>query len=114
MSKLELFLLIATFANVAIGLEFDRSGRLHVLESTTVAGNPTPNTGDVVRLDRRGHRDVIVQGLFLPTGLRFGPDGALYISNKGFGPPQPGEILRVNVRDADDRDAGVDMETDAN
>jgi len=23
--------------------------------------------------------------------------GALYISNKGFGPPQPGEILRVSI-----------------
>jgi hypothetical protein len=37
------------------------------------------------------------EGLFLPTALRFGPDGRLYISNKGFGPPQPGEILRVDV-----------------
>ncbi len=45
---------------------------------------------------------MVVDGLFLPTGMRFGPDGNLYIANKGFGPPQPGEILRVNVRDADE------------
>ena len=39
----------------------------------------------------------------LPTGITIGPDGRLYISNKGFGPPQPGEILRVDLRD-DGRD----------
>jgi hypothetical protein len=48
-----------------------------------------------VNLD--GTRQVIVEGLDFPTAMRFGPDGRLYISNKGFGPPQPGEILRVDV-----------------
>jgi hypothetical protein len=52
---------------------------------------------------------VIVEGLFFPTAMRFGPDGALYVSNKGFGPPQPGENLRVTVPEASD-DAGADME----
>ena len=51
----------------------------------------------VLRLNRDGSRDLIVNHLFFPTGMRFGPDGWLYISNKGFGPPQRGEILRVNV-----------------
>lgn len=44
-----------------------------------------------------------MDGLFLPTGMRFGPDGRLYIANKGFGPPQPGEILRIDVRGANDQ-----------
>jgi hypothetical protein len=35
--------------------------------------------------------------------MRFGPDGRLYIANKGFGPPQPGEILRIDVRGANDQ-----------
>ena len=51
----------------------------------------------MLRLNRDGSRDLIVNHLFFPTAMRFGPDGWLYISNKGFGPPQPGEILRVNV-----------------
>jgi len=56
-----------------------------------------PGTGRVVRINFDGTRNVIVKGLFFPTAMRFGPDHRLYISNKGFGPPQPGEILRVDV-----------------
>jgi len=35
----------------------------------------------------------------LPTGITLGPDGALYVSNVGFGPPPVGlgEILRITV-----------------
>ena len=93
-----------------LGLDFDRSGRLYVLESTSVAGFPTPNTGRVIRLDRRGNRVVIADGLFLPTALRFGPDGAFYVSNMGFGPPQPGQVLRFAIRDANRYDVAADME----
>ena len=80
-----------------LGLDFDAQGRLYVLETTHGAGFPTPGTGRVVRLNQDGTRDLIVNHLFLPTAMRFGPDGWLYISNQGFGPPQPGEILRVSV-----------------
>jgi len=93
-----------------LGLDFDRGGRLYVLESSTVAGLPTPGTGRVIRLDHYGRRSVIADSLFLPTSLRVGPDGRLYVSNKGFGPPQPGEILRFDVRDANVSDAAADME----
>ncbi len=93
---------VAEGFTTVLGLDFDHRGRLYVLESTTAPGFPAPMTGRVVRLDRHGNRDVIVDSLFLPTGMRFGPDGKLYISNKGFGPPQPGEILQVNVPGAKD------------
>ncbi len=94
-----------------LGLDFDHAGRLYVLENTTVAGDsPTPLNGRVVRIDRLGHRDVIVDGLFLPTAMRFGPDGRLYISNIGFGPPIPGEILRVVVPGANEDNPSWDME----
>ena len=89
---------VAPGFTTVLGLDFDRAGRLYVLESSSVAGFPTPGTGRVIRLDQQGNRDVVVDGLFLPTGIRFGPDGLLYISNKGFGPPQPGEILRASVQ----------------
>jgi len=42
-----------------------------------------------------------VDKLMFPTGMTFGPDGALYISNTGFGPPT-GEILKVALKDDDD------------
>ena len=38
-----------------------------------------------------------------PTGMTFGPDGDLYISNTGFGPPA-GQILRVELRHDEDFD----------
>jgi hypothetical protein len=101
---------VAEGFTAVLGLDFDRSGRLYVLETTSVAGFPTPNTGRVIRLDRRGNRVVIADGLFLPTALRFGPDGAFYVSNMGFGPPQPGEVLRFDIRDANTYDAAADME----
>ena len=80
-----------------LGLDFDTQGRAYVLETTEGGGFPVPGTGRVVRLNLDGTRTVIVKGLFFPTAMRFGPDHRLYISNKGFGPPQPGELLRVDV-----------------
>jgi sugar lactone lactonase YvrE len=87
---------VASGFTTVLGLDFDQSGDMYVLESTTAPGFPTPFTGRVLRVDRQtSDRSVIVDGLFFPTGLKVGPDGALYISNIGFGPPIPGQILRV-------------------
>ena len=69
-----------------LGIAFDKQDRLYVLE-TSAGGGPTPMTGRVVRVNKNKTRDVIVDQLFFPTGMTFGPDGALYISNTGFGPP---------------------------
>ena len=47
--------------------------------------------------------ETVVQGLNLPTGMTFGPDGKLYISTVGFGAPPTGlgEVVRVAVDDDD-------------
>lgn len=82
-----------------LGVAFDTRGRMYVLETTTMAGDPTPFTGKVLRIDRLGHQTEIASGLLFPTGMTFGPDGALYVSNVGFGPPPVGlgEVLRITV-----------------
>jgi hypothetical protein len=93
---------ISVFAEgltTVLGVVFDRRDRMYVLETSTVAGPPTPGTGKVIRVDPSRRQTEIASGLFFPTGMTFGPDGALYVSNVGFGPPPVGlgEILRITV-----------------
>ena len=82
-----------------LGLVFDHHNRMYVLEMSTAAGPPTPNTGKIVQIQPSGQQQVIADSLFFPTGMTLGPDGALYVSNKGFGPAIPGfgEILKVAI-----------------
>jgi hypothetical protein len=52
----------------------------------------------VVRLTASGTFEDIATGLTFPTGMDFGPDGKLYVSNFGFGlPPGMGQVVRVDV-----------------
>ena len=85
------------------GVAFDNLGRMYVLENTTTAGNPNPGTGQIVRISGSS-RTVVADHLALPTAMTFGPDGALYVSNLGFGPPPslpdgPGMVLRIRLGD---------------
>jgi hypothetical protein len=82
-----------------LGLAFDSKGRLYALENTTGHPFPTPGTGKVVRIDGKNKVTEIATGLFLPTAMTFGPDGHLYVSNVGFGPPLLGlgQVLKITV-----------------
>ncbi|MEP6491692.1 MAG: ScyD/ScyE family protein [bacterium] len=82
-----------------LGSAWDRWGRYYVLETTTAPGGPTPGTGRVRRFSAWGGVITIADSLFFPTGMTIGPDGDLYISNVGFGPPPVGlgTILRVKL-----------------
>ena len=88
-----------TGLTTVVGLVFDNQARMYALEMSTAPGDPTPGTGKIVRIQPSGAQETIVDTLFFPTGMTMGPDGALYVSNKGFGPAVPGfgEILKVNV-----------------
>ncbi len=77
-----------------LGVAFDAQNRMYVLETSAVDYGPAPNAGRVIRVNNDDSRDVIVDGLNFPTGIAFGYDGALYISDNGFGPPG-GQILKV-------------------
>lgn len=89
----------ATGLTTVLGLAFDDRDRMYVLETSNKAGPPTPGNGDIVRIDPSGAQTTIVSGLTFPTGMTMGPDGNLWVSNKGFGPTTPGfgEILRISV-----------------
>jgi len=83
-----------------LGVAFDRAGQMYALENTVCPTAdpcmPTPLTGEVVRVARDGTLTTIASGLMLPTGMTFGPDGALYVSVFGFGgPPGAGAVKRI-------------------
>jgi glucose/arabinose dehydrogenase len=89
------------------GLRFGPDGYLYVAEAGT--GGPTstigqcvqvpasPFAGKVVRVKRSGEIEDVITGLFVPTGMTFGPDGRLYVSNFGAAPAGLGQILRFDI-----------------
>jgi hypothetical protein len=94
--------IVATGFNSVLGLVIDQQNRMYVLENTagpSFPTFPTPGFGRVIRVDPSGARTVIATGLNLPTGMTMGPDGKLYVSNWGFGPPPVGvgEIVQIDI-----------------
>jgi hypothetical protein len=85
-----------------VAVDFGPDGLLYALELSDNPGFPTPpgfpmaGYGKVVRVDRTGDIEEVATGLTGPTGMTFGPDGSLYVSNFGAA-PSGGEILRVSV-----------------
>jgi len=97
----------ATGFTGVLGVAFDKHNRLYVLEMSA-GGGPIPMTGRVVRINKNGTRDLIAVNLMFPTGMTFGEDGALYVSNSGFGPPN-GQIIKL-VLDEDNDNHGRDRD----
>ena len=83
-----------------LGVAFDREDHLYILENTTGNLFPTPGTGKILRIDRSGNTKTIATGLSLPTAMTYGPDGNLYVSNWGFGPPPIGlgQVLKIELK----------------
>lgn len=81
------------------GTAADKHGNVYVLESftchTAAPCFPSPGSGRVVRVGTDGARAVVATGLSFATALRLGNDGALYVSNFGYGPPASGQIIRI-------------------
>jgi hypothetical protein len=80
-----------------VAVDFGPDGLLYVLELSDGAGGPTPGLGKVVRVLHSGAIEDVVTNLSVPTGMTFGPDHRLYISNWGAGPAGMGEILRFDI-----------------
>jgi hypothetical protein len=88
-----------TGLTTVLGVQFDHSGRMYVLQNTTGNPFPTPGTGNIVRVCADGSLQTIVSGLTLPTAMTFGPNGDIFVSNVGFGPPPVGlgQVLRIHM-----------------
>jgi hypothetical protein len=86
---------VAWGLSTVLGVAFDNRDRMYVLENTVGQPFPTPGSGDIIRIDPNGKKTIVLSGLHLPTAITMGPDGALYVSDWGIGPPGLGRILRV-------------------
>lgn len=90
----------ASGLNKPSALAFDSAGNLYALEMFTGAVQPVPTaagTGMVVKVAPGSAPQPVVSNLTFPTGMTFGPDGALYISNVGYGVVGAGQILKVKL-----------------
>jgi hypothetical protein len=93
---------IVSGLTAVVDIVFDRHGRLYALEmgNGQSSGFPEPGAGRIVRVSTRGDHQVVATGLTFPTAMTVGPDGRLYVSNRGFDTPSTGtgEIVSVDVR----------------
>jgi hypothetical protein len=88
---------VASGLEQVLGLALSH-GKLYALESSTTPGGPTPGTGAIVRVRAHGPAETVASGLVFPTGLTAGPDGALYVSEQGFGfPAGQGRVVKVTL-----------------
>jgi hypothetical protein len=79
-----------------LGVAFDTQNRLYVLDNAEAG----PGASEIVRVTPPNTREVIASGLTFPTGMTFGPDGKLYVSNMGFGAGKgEGQVLQITVSD---------------
>ena len=98
----------ATGLTTVQGCGFGRDGAFYATEFQTAGLNESPTAnpaGDVVRIDRHGHRTHLGVGkLFFPSGFAPGSWGAIYVSNcsiapaTGMGPklcPTGGQVVRI-------------------
>ena len=86
-----------------LGLVVGPRDEMYVLESMTAAGFPGPaelGAGRIVEIDPNGQQQILATGFSFPTAMRMGPDGALYVSNLGFGGPVAGlgQVFRVALQ----------------
>jgi sugar lactone lactonase YvrE len=76
-----------------LDLTFGKDGSLYVLQHATGPG--LTGNGALIRVAPDGTRATVAStGLVSPTSVAVGPDGALYVSNRGIFPGS-GEVLRI-------------------
>jgi sugar lactone lactonase YvrE len=84
------------FTNI-IDIDFDRKGRLVVLELATGGLLAENSPGALWVVDKRGHRTLVASaGLVTPGGVAIGRDGRAYVTNFSIFPGQ-GQVVSVRL-----------------
>ena len=86
---------IATGFSAIVGLVVDKHS-MYVLELSSGSPFPGPKSGRIRKIDPNGTVEDVISGLNFPTAMTMGPDGNLYVSSFGFGPPF-GQIVKVTL-----------------
>ena len=86
---------IATGFNTIVGLVTDKNSKIYVLEMTSQPF-PAPGAGRIRKINANGTVEDVISGLNFPTAMAMGPDGNLYVSSFGFGPPL-GQMVKVTL-----------------
>ena len=73
-------------------IAFAADGSLYVVEVASGAFLSGP--GRLLRVHSEIDRETVIDGLIRPTSVVVGPDGAVYVTNRG-GSPAIGEVLKV-------------------
>ena len=90
-----------------IDLDFDKQGSLYVLQYGGTLYRVTPDRSAASEGDHQrgmcgryaaGTQEVMVTGLTNPTSVAVGPDGAVYVSNRGTH-PATGQVIRFDLQD---------------
>ena len=76
-----------------VAVEVDSQERIYVLEFSNKAGFPDVGRGRILRISGTAIEE-IVHGLSVPTAMKLGPDGFIYVSDLGAAPAGAGRILR--------------------
>jgi plastocyanin len=101
----------------AIDLAFGPDGRMYVLQFVSdfdaARRRYFPFGGKVLRIEPDGRATEVVTNLMFPTAMRFGPDGALYVTNYGNeGNEAKGQVLRIRLGEGVGRGPDVSLPED--
>ena len=77
-----------------VDLAFDDLGNLYVLQLDSNGLAVEGGVGSIIRVGTDGGRQTVFSDLFFPSGLKIGPDGALYVINMSI-LAGGGQVLRI-------------------